>query len=184
MQIVSTLQLRYQRKLWLSLFRHALSTSFLLSLIPWTFLGVNSFANNRTVKVLIWMLKNLPASDERWLIPRFISCFPIFAGCSKLFCETNWDDSFLLPLDDEFVCCWDVCCCSCCCCCWSGVFLQFRRNFVRKPRSGGYAGYYRPLIRTHPRLFSLLLYQIPAGDKKERAKDEETNWTKWKDKMI
>lgn len=102
---------------------------------------------------------NLPASDERWLKPRFISCLPIF-GCSKLFCEVS-----LLPLEDvdsfgEF-----------CCCCGlgSGDFLQLRRNFVRKPLSGGYAGYYRPLMRTHPRLFSLLLYQIPVGMVKKRV---------------
>lgn len=135
-----------------------------------TIFGVEVESQQQKVKVFILHFKSLPASDERWLIPRFISCFPILGGCSKLFCETNWDDSFLLPLDDEFVCCWDVCCWCCCCCC-SGVFLQFRRNFVRKPLSGGYAGYYRPLIRTHPRLFSLLLYQIPAGDRKKRINE-------------
>lgn len=93
-------------------------------------------------------------------MPRFISCLPIF-GCSKLFCEV----SCLLTLEDvdslgEF-----CCCCGCC----SGDFLQFRRNFVRKPLSGGYAGYYRPLIRTHPRLFSLLLYQIPVEGGREKV---------------
>lgn len=132
------------------------------------------------------------ASDERCDIPRFISCLPIFVCCaccwSKLLCEINCKDSFLIPLDDDDVCCSSdavvkFCCCWFCCCLFvlllllllvvlSFVFfsvddfdLQFRRNFVRIFRSGGYDGYYRPPIRTHPRLFSLLLYQIPAKNK-------------------
>jgi hypothetical protein len=47
-----------------------------------------------------------PASEERWLIPLLISCFPIFDDCDavvKLFCETNCDEFFLLLLDDAAV---------------------------------------------------------------------------------
>lgn len=121
------------------------------------------------------------ASDERCDIPRFISCFPIFVCCaccwSKLLCDTNCDDSFLLPLDDDVFCSSDGVVKFCCCCLFVLLLLlvlffvffsaddfdlQFRRNLVRKFRSGGYDGYYRPPpIRFHPRLFSLLLYQIP-----------------------
>lgn len=107
-------------------------------------------------------------------MPRLISCLPMF-GCSKLFCETS-----LLPLEDEdsfgeFCCCWGCC---------SGNFLQFRRNFVRKPLSGGYAGYYRPLIRTHPRFWSLLLYHMPMERKKQGKIDCQYDFTNIKMKLV
>lgn len=128
-----------------------------------------------------------PASEERWLIPLFISCFPMFEVCGdcdavKLLCDTNWDDFFLLLLADDdgaevdcflWLFCNSGCCADCgdgrldCCC--SVAMLRFLRNLVRKPLSGGYAGYYRPLIRTHPRLFSLLLYQTPVNEKMKES---------------
>lgn len=104
------------------------------------------------------------ASDERCEMPRLISCLPMFVCCacccccfSWLFCEIN---SFLMPLDDDDddVCCCCWCWCSSCdacvkfCCCLvllplllvllflfsvDDFDLQFRRNFVRKFRSGG-----------------------------------------------
>lgn len=98
-----------------------------------------------------------PASEERWLIPLLISCFPMFEICCdcdaavKLFCETNCAELFLLLLDDdddwaEVECFLWIFGCSCCCADGGdgkfddasfALLLWFLRNLVRKPLSGG-----------------------------------------------
>lgn len=74
-----------------------------------------------------------PPSEDLWMIPLLISCFPI--------------DSDVLPLPEGG---------------FDWLLVDFEcLLFVRIPLTG-YDGYYRPAIRIQWRLLlSLLLYQIP-----------------------
>jgi hypothetical protein len=145
----------------------------------------NLFINKAIIGIYKFMYS--PASDVRCDdIPRLISCFPIFdCGCSILFCENNWVlvvfvSLLLLSLDEFFFSsfnsvksCGGVWLFGCCCCCLllqlfrffsvEDLDLQFRRNLVRMLRNDGCDGYYRPPMRTHPRLLSLLLYHTPVS---------------------